>query len=232
MNRQLKERLVGAIALVILAVIFIPIVFDERPKRAAITESNIPERIAIDVPPKIIPIPERKEESATPETARSPSLNHGQTHDQSHDGASEQARGAEANSVRDHDTPAVEAAGDDDQLMVFEKLISPERAETEQKKPVEHVYQSDERKESPVADDELSAWVVQIGSFSSLENAETLKKKLIAAGYPAFVEPLEQRGGNSYRVRVGPEIKRSKADALLKEMNDKMQLDGIVIAYP
>ncbi len=78
----------------------------------------------------------------------------------------------------------------------------------------------------------LSAWIVQLGSFTEEDNAQALNKKLRTAGYPSFVEPLKRDGKISYRVRVGPEIKRSEADSLLKKLKEKMQLDGIVVSYP
>ncbi len=78
----------------------------------------------------------------------------------------------------------------------------------------------------------MSAWIVQLGSFTDEGNAQSLNEKLRKAGYPAFVEPLKKNGKISYRVRVGPEIKRSEADLLLKNMKDKMKLDGIVVSYP
>jgi DedD protein len=78
----------------------------------------------------------------------------------------------------------------------------------------------------------VSAWIVQLGSFTDEDNAQSLNKKLREAGYPAFVEPLKRNGKTSYRVRVGPEIKRSEADKLLKKLKEKMKLDGIVVSYP
>ncbi len=78
----------------------------------------------------------------------------------------------------------------------------------------------------------LSAWIVQLGSFTDEDNAQSLNTKLRQAGYPSFVEPIKKDGKNRYRVRVGPEIKRSEADMLLKKLKEKMQLDGIVVSYP
>ena len=78
----------------------------------------------------------------------------------------------------------------------------------------------------------VSAWIIQLGSFTDEENAQSLNIKLREAGYPAFVEPLKRNGKTSYRVRVGPEIKRSEADKLLKKLKEKMKLDGIVVSYP
>jgi len=61
---------------------------------------------------------------------------------------------------------------------------------------------------------------------------QTNTKKLRKAGYPAFVEPLNKNGQTSYRVRVGPEIKRSEAELLLKKLKDNMEMEGILVSYP
>jgi len=78
----------------------------------------------------------------------------------------------------------------------------------------------------------VTAWVVQLGSFSSEENAEALNQKLRQAGFKAFVEPLRQNGGTVYRVRVGPELKRSDADGINDRLQKELELDGIVVHYP
>ncbi len=46
------------------------------------------------------------------------------------------------------------------------------------------------------------------------------------------VEPLKKNGQTSYRVRVGPEIKRLDAESLLKILKDKFDLEGIIVSYP
>jgi DedD protein len=78
----------------------------------------------------------------------------------------------------------------------------------------------------------LSAWVVQLGSFSSEENATGLERRLRDAGYTSFVEPLRQDGEAAYRVRVGPELLRSEAQALRDRIKSELGLDGIVVSYP
>ena len=78
----------------------------------------------------------------------------------------------------------------------------------------------------------LTAWVVQLGSFSSKVNADKLNLNLRKSGFPAFVEPIQQNKKTTYRVRVGPELLRSDADALLKKIKSTMNLEGIVLNYP
>lgn len=57
-------------------------------------------------------------------------------------------------------------------------------------------------------------WVVQVGTFGQKDNADRLIAKLRASGYEAFASPSDRAGRTLYRVRVGPEDQRTKAEAL------------------
>lgn len=113
------------------------------------------------------------------------------------------------------------------QDIVVEKIVSDNEKISSKKEAVQNEVKNDVK-----VDVGLSAWIVQLGSFIDEGNAESLNEKLRKEGYPAFVEPLKKNGKMSYRVRVGPEIKRSEADLLLKRLKEKMKLDGIVVSYP
>jgi DedD protein len=78
----------------------------------------------------------------------------------------------------------------------------------------------------------VTAWVVQVGSFNSVANAEALEARLKADGYKAFVEPLRDGAGTSYRVRIGPELSRSKADELREKLGKQIETRAIVMRYP
>src|SRR5690606_17156136 len=51
--------------------------------------------------------------------------------------------------------------------------------------------------EEPATNVGLSAFVVQLGSFSSEKNAQELNQKLKKAGFRSFVEPLKQNNTTS-----------------------------------
>jgi DedD protein len=55
---------------------------------------------------------------------------------------------------------------------------------------------------------------VQLGSFASRPNADKLAGELRGRGYSAFVSEFRGSGRVLYRVRVGPEQDRGRADAL------------------
>lgn len=76
------------------------------------------------------------------------------------------------------------------------------------------------------------AWVVQVGSFSKRANALALEKKLRKNKFPAFVELIKNKQGSVYRVRVGPELKRNKAEAQMQAIRKKMKINAVVMRHP
>ena len=70
-------------------------------------------------------------------------------------------------------------------------------------------------------------WVVQLGNFGNRSNATRLKDKLIKAGFAAYMVP----NGTLFKVLVGPELNRSKAEALQKQLKNKFKMAGMVTLY-
>ena len=86
---------------------------------------------------------------------------------------------------------------------------------------------------SKVGDGQATAWVVQVGSFSSAKNAHALRDKLRKLGHATFVEAMKGKAGKSvYRVRVGPEVRRDLAEKLQQQLARDAKLKGIVLRYP
>ena len=78
--------------------------------------------------------------------------------------------------------------------------------------------------------DPLVRWVVQVGSFSSAENAERLVQQLRQIQLSAYSEAVSAAGATIHRVRVGPYVDRDeamRADALILE---RIGLDGVVMS--
>jgi DedD protein len=57
-------------------------------------------------------------------------------------------------------------------------------------------------------------WAVQVGAFGNAATAEKLARELQSAGFKAYVAPVSRSGKALNRVRVGPESERSRAEAL------------------
>lgn len=83
-------------------------------------------------------------------------------------------------------------------------------------------------KTAPVIRD---GWAVQVGSFGNENNALRLRDKIRKRGYNAFVDSVTVNGKRSHRVRVGPEVKKEKAERLKKSLQQEMGLKGLVINH-
>jgi len=189
-ENQLKQRIVGAIVLVALAVIFIPMLLSgDREAGMSIVESNIPAK------------PEHVDRVKTleiePPSAPPPA---------------EPGRRIPVDEHTPEAQPDEAPATPDDKDAV---VPDPPR-----------------ESQAVVSSDDSKAWAVQVGSFSKQSNALGLRDKLRGEGYSTFVEKVSTSKGDVYRVRVGPEVQRSKAEELQKELQARLKLNGLVVAHP
>ena len=78
----------------------------------------------------------------------------------------------------------------------------------------------------------LTSWMVQVGSFSNQDNAKKVVDQLRKAGYDTHLETAQVNTKKVYRVRVGPEVDRNRADKMAKAISKKFFLSAKVIRYP
>lgn len=191
-ENHLKQRIVGAIVLVALAVIFIPMFLSgDRDGDMPILDSNIPSKPenveqlkTLELSPDR-PVPEMKTPDRTPVDEHPPQ--------------------AESEAAPDKTAPAAT-----EDTAATDSSVTPPTSESRDSK----------------------AWAVQVGSFSKQSNALGLRDKLRDKGYRAFVEQVSTDKGEVYRLRVGPEVHRSQAEELKKELQEKLKLNGLVVAHP
>ncbi len=74
-------------------------------------------------------------------------------------------------------------------------------------------------------------WAVQLGSFSSQENAEKLAADLRKQGFAAFLSQLSTASGQLHRVRIGPQKDRASAEAMAERLRKAGQ-KGQVVPHP
>ena len=79
----------------------------------------------------------------------------------------------------------------------------------------------------------LAGFVVQVGSYSSADNAAGVVEKLKAAGYRAYSETDNHQGKVVHRVMVGPEIHKKDAERTSQELADdsRFGFQGLVRIY-
>jgi DedD protein len=212
-DEGLKKRLLGAAVLASLAVIFVPMLIEEPP----VNRQELRE---------IPPPPERKdfassmlrEEVARPQPVR---VDIPPVTPTSVVGAAEPAQAVVA-------LPEPEPAPEPQPV--------PPEPEPEQEQPQEQEQQQEPTAGTPAPDvatrTGLTAWVVQVGSFSNRDNANRLIVKLREAGFQAAdAEQVDLRGEMHYRVRVGPMIEKAKAERLLPEIDKVSGTNGRVMRF-
>ena len=74
-------------------------------------------------------------------------------------------------------------------------------------------------------------WAVQLGSFSDQERAKRLAAELRGQGYAAFLSTLSTSSGELHRVRVGPQKDRESAAAMAERLK-KAGHEGRVMPHP
>ena len=233
MEERLKQRLVGAVVLVSLAVVFVPILFDmpgeTNGETSADLISGIPERPQVRLgssasgtleAPQTPRLDTELEREHSRDTARADTGERTVSSEVPVAGTTSSSAGASgsAQGAADSGQPASEARS---------------QASVARPDPATAKKQPDPGSASkPVAEASAAGgWTVQLGSFLKSENAVALRKRLRAKGYTAFVESGSSARGDVSRVFVGPMPDREQAKASVVKLRREMALEGIVVPY-
>ncbi len=218
MDFLLKQRLVGAIVLVALGVIFIPMLL-EGPNK--------------DLVPEMEPLPELTGERSRIELGSFPDA--GDVPVEA-DIAVLQADSqiatpaAEDLPVQPEETAVEEIAATEQKV---EPLPIPPKPVAKPEQPDPEPAKSEPAKPEPAKPaGPLGNWVVQMGSFSNEQNALRLRDKLRKAGFVTQVEKVRVDAKFHYRVRVGPYLERAEADLDQVKLEKQLNLKGRVLSYP
>jgi DedD protein len=222
-DSKLKQRLIGALVLIILVVIFVPMLLDE-PRESALKTTNIPPQPEGGFSSKVTPLDEPASMPAAPVMVdENPSV------------------------IVERDAEIV-TAGENSSPVVPVPSVTPEPAPSttnaESTVPAELAVPDQppeadapapamqkEIKNTPTDRLAVNSWVVQLGSFSNEQNALKLRDQLRAKGYTTFVEAVDANGVKVFRVRVGPELDRLRAEAIREKLEKELKIKGIVGRY-
>ena len=206
LKKRARRRLVGAIALVLLIVVFLPMVLDNEPK-------PLNQDIAITVPP--VPRPESLPSVAAPAQSAAPNApapaNSAITGMPSGTRPTGTASPTNAESARPESTrPA------------------PTRTEPARTEPraAPRPAQKESRSASAPASADEETFVVQLGAFSNAANAKTLQRKLHDNKFKAYTELIKSAGGDRVRVRVGPYPSREAAEKARERLKSMKLIIG------
>ncbi|MDY6840147.1 MAG: SPOR domain-containing protein [Pseudomonadota bacterium] len=215
----LKQRIIGALVLVSLAVIFVPMLFDEPHSERTSTTIKIPEEP---------PFPE----VAAPRTEVAPAPSSGP---ESRDGN----RTAPATGENSGDSPGYrileDSPGDKATSGVVESTDAGQPPASSAREPASAsagtVGQASENPATETAEYERSlegAWVVQLGSFGNSDNARRLRDQVREKGYGSHLQKVVRGDTTLTRVFSGPFASKSDAESAKTALDDAFGLNSLV----
>jgi len=77
-----------------------------------------------------------------------------------------------------------------------------------------------------------NAFALQVSTVTIKDNAYALRDKLRKQGYAAYVESGTKNGKTSYRVRIGPELDKSRLEKMKATIKKEQRLDGFIVNHP
>ncbi len=208
MERELKERIIGAVVLVLVVVLVVPIFLDGRTDNdETITETVIlPGQSEQKMQTQVL---DRNRSTPVPASNSS-------------DDAPPQAEKPQPQPLpepqREEASPAP----------VTKPATQPETkpaTQPETKPAIEAVVRE------PAAESTTGMFAVQLGSFGSEENATKLAADLRKQGFAAFLSKLATNGKELHRVRVGPQANRAAAEAVAAKLAQAGH-KGQVVPHP
>jgi DedD protein len=213
LDKAYKQRMVGALVLVALAVIFLPMLFSRQDEqRKVIVEAPVapqaPSVPQVQVEPVVVPEPQALPQEPVP--------------------SDEEIAQQEVPS-----TPIAPAAPVAPAPAPAAKPVAPipalaAKPSTPPAQPITATPGKPDTSQSRVDANGLSvSWSVQLASLSNRASAESLQKSLRAQGYNAYIRTADGKN----RVFVGPLIERAEADRLRDLLSRQRNLKGFVVRF-
>jgi DedD protein len=232
LRKRARRRLVGAIALVTIIAVFLPMVLDHEPKPVSQDVSiKIPSPDAGVFTSKIVPVvPAQNSAPAKPEAAapaeppspkaESPKADSPKVAAAAAPAAKPPAEGATPPVYDTEAAPPKKAAP--------EKAASPVKSAEKPVavEPVKAVEKPAEKTKAPAKG--AAGYVVQVAALNDPDKAKQMRDQIAATGVKAYTEVVPTAKGNVTRVRGGPFASRAEAD----KARDKLKgigLNGNVI---
>lgn len=213
LDKAYKQRMVGALVLVALAVIFLPMLFSRQDEQRQVrvdapAAPQAPAVPQVQVEPVVVPEPQALPQEPVP----------------SDDEIAEQQAPSTpiAPSAPVAVPPAPPAAKP---VTPPAPVAKPVPAPAQ---PIAVAPTKPSTTPSRVDANGLSvSWSVQLASLSSRESAESLQKNLRSQGYNAYIRTADGKN----RVFVGPLIERAEADRLRDLLSRQQNLKGFVVRF-
>lgn len=219
MNEVLKQRLVGALILVALGVIFWPIIFVE------------PERQPVGQLQGIPPQPKVSEQPVSPPTLSglrgSPAL------DMDHVLEEQDAMDT---ALYDAADTTVRQGSDADAEPQTSLSAAPTAAQSGAAAASADAPTVTPRTQRPEplrvdADGVPEAWILQVVSVSSEEKANALRDRLLGLNHKGYVKRVSSNGKTLYRVYIGPRFEQAKLEEIQPQIDAEFGVKSMIRRY-
>ena len=211
-KKRARRRLIGATALVLAAVIGLPMIFDSEPKPLA-------DDIAIQIPSR---------DKGAPATATTPPPSLPE--------APEPPKQAAAEPAISEKLPVAEAVKPTTEKPA--EKATEKSAEKSAEKPADKAADKSAEKAADKATDKATdkaaadkakskPFILQVAAVANKAKAEELQNRLKQAGIKSYSQKVSTKDGERYRVRVGPFGSREEADKMRARLS-KMGLSAAV----
>ncbi|MGO1344717.1 SPOR domain-containing protein [Chromohalobacter japonicus] len=214
MKYGIRERVSGAIILVALAVIFLPMLLDEPTPRSERPEPVLTIEQPISVDQRDVDSPEppaNLEEDADNDRVVEPATE-AQLGQSDADAASQPASSQPAGSD-DGEASGKERSTNDDPIAAIAEQSASSEAQGD-------------TGESPTTSEVQDGWAVQVGSFGQPDNAKRLVEKLSSQGFDAYQRP---RDNDLTTVYVGPFGTSDEGERVRTELKEDANIQGLLI---
>ncbi|WP_404362398.1 SPOR domain-containing protein [Marinobacter sp.] len=201
----LKQRLIGALVLISLAVIFVPMLFDEPHVERSSRVLDIAEE------PPFPEVERPPEPSAEPPSYRIEEVEPPQVPERDAD------EGAQAAAPAEEPKPVVEPERRSEEP-VADTAPSAAEVESEPAQSVEFARSLE------------GAWVVQLGSFGNADNARRLRDNVREKGYDAHTQRVEGGETTFTRVFAGPFADKEDAREAKGELDTAFGVNGLIVS--
>lgn len=243
MDQELKQRLIGAAVITALAVIFVPMLFDDAVDETGknVNELQIPEIPAKTQEVEIMPLPEKAEDVATViPVEKSPKPAPTNTFSEGDAELIQPSRPAkllgDVPVTNQHPVKVVEpdaemAKVDPDGGLPEDNEFKPaatkpaksttapqQHSVTPVTKPVSAVPSVTTTPKPSLGNEAATRWYLNAGSFSQKTNATALQENLKQQGFAATIKETNGEKGLVYKVRIGPMLDKAKAQAVKNKL--------------
>lgn len=207
MERALKERIVGAVILVALAVLVVPVFLDGPPESGEVVTERVPLPGQSDQETQTVVLARDRDEPVPVPPKPAP----------------RETAAAEDGEPAAKPQPVAGGSG---------AAADPEVERTPRAAPAGGgSAAADTDRAADSGDSATGMWAVQLGSFSNQENAERLASDLRKQNYAAFLSRLATSSGELHRVRIGPLEDREAAEAMAERLAGEGH-SGQVVPHP